>query len=246
MANDLGDMRFSESKGIISKVLVLLLVTTAIYILLGIWIPIIRIHKFNSISDFIYLFIFPLPCTFLAISFLHAAKILYRGISPKGIHKLSVCLSLLFAALVLIIISGFKETLSPKNEPLWDKVPTSIIMIAGGLFFLQIQRWLSKSFSVSQALDYRAHRKSTKLYFGFLGLTIWSDIAGTTEFLSKDPNFEHVPANPWLGALITFGSIPIAVCCYQIGLKLFLKKPQNTNRDDGTSTGFLDSGSSPA
>ncbi|MDH4202145.1 MAG: hypothetical protein OEV87_04565 [Phycisphaerae bacterium] len=130
---------FSEAKRVISKVLALLLVTTAIYILWGVWIPVITIHKFNSLSDFIFLFIFPVPCTFLAIYFFHTATILRRGISSKGIHKLSVCLSLLFAALVLVIISGFKEPLSPKDEPLWSEVSPSFIMIAGGLFFLQIK-----------------------------------------------------------------------------------------------------------
>lgn len=245
MFNNAGRIAFCGKKKVISRILALLFTVTAIYILWGIWAPFIRGHKLKSLFDFISLLDFRVPCTFLAIYFFHVGIILRRGISSKGIYKLSVCLSLLFSALILVIFLGIKESVSPKDTFSLAEVPISLIMIAGGIFFLKIKPSLFKCFSVNEVIDYVRHKVATKLFFGFLALLIWFDFAGKTKFLPKDPNYEYLPDNQWLAGLIIFGSIPLAICCYRIGLKLFLKKPPNIKNNDEAIMEFLDAESSP-
>lgn len=242
MSNNSNETDLCSKKRLISKGLALLLGITAMYILWGVWVPIITKQKFKTLFDLIFLLTFPFPCTALSIYFFHSAGIMWKGISSRGIHKLSVCLSLIFSALLLIIISGIKGSISPRDEFFWTEVPTTFIMIATGLFHLQLKRGLFKSFSVAVVIDYAAHRRATKLYFIFLGLSVWYDIVGATEFLPKYPDFEYLPTNQWLGALITLGSISLAFCCYKMGLKLFLKKPPIVKNNNETTTEFLDAG----
>ena len=153
MPNNSNSAVFCGKKRAISKVLALLLTATALYMLWGIWIPIIKTHEFNSLFDLIFLFIFPVPSTFLAIYFLHTATILRRGISARGIHKFSVCLSLLFAALVLVIFLGIKKFISPSKNFFWMEFPTAFVMIAAGIFFLPVKRGLLRCFSVTDVFD---------------------------------------------------------------------------------------------
>lgn len=176
---------FYGKKAFISKGFALLLGIAAIYMLLGVWIPIITKHKFESLFDFIFLFFFPIPCTLLAIYFFHTAGIIWGEISSRGIRKFSICLSLLLAALLLILISGIRKSISQSDEVFWAEVGTSVIMVTTGLFYLLVKRWIFMCFSVNEVIDYDAHRRATKLYFGFLGLSIWSDIVAITVFLPK-------------------------------------------------------------
>lgn len=236
---------FYEKKEFILKGLAFLLGSAAIYMLWVVWIPAITKHKFDFPFDGIFLLFFSAPCTVLAIYFFHAAVIIWRGISSKGIRKLSVCLSFLLAILLLILVSGIRKSCSSSYEVFWNEVTTSFIMVASGVFYLLIKPWLFKSFSVNEVIDYNAHRKATKLYFGFLVFFTWSTFLATIQLLPKHPDHEYLPSNYWLASLLILGPIPLAFWGYRTGLKFFLKNPHDVNICNGTTAEFLGAESSP-
>ena len=106
-------------------------------------------------------------------------------------------------------------------------------MALGGLFYLAVKHCLFKWFALSEVLDYAAHRRATKVYFGLLAYALWTAMAVTIELLPRDPDYEHVPANEWLAALIVLGSIPLAFGCYRLGLRFFLRPPPETGGNNG-------------
>ncbi|MBN1126172.1 MAG: hypothetical protein JXA82_14280 [Sedimentisphaerales bacterium] len=233
-------------KSVFSKGLALLIGVVGIFAVFSVWVPIITKHRFENFSDVVFLFIFPIPCTLVGLYFLHTAGRLWPGISSNGIHKLSVCLSFIFAIMALNLFSILKESTHVEDDIVWGLLQNFPLIILGGLFYLSVKRCLLKWFSVSEVIDYNAHRKATKLYFFFLALSFWNAISSVTQLLPKNPDYEHVPANQWLEALIIFGSIPPAFWCYRFGLKFFLKEPPDENGHNRSTLECLDAGSSPA
>lgn len=216
-------MKFQQHA--ISKGISLLAGVAGLYILFGIWFPVITKHHFESIFDIVFLFIFSIPVTCVAVYFLYTAGNLWKGISSRGINKLSVCLSIILAVLLLPVLAKIKPANLESDESFWMVMDVPIVMIIAGIFYLFLKKCIHKWYTIEEEYDSNAHTRATKLYFGFLAVFLWSSVSQISNLLPKSPGDEHVPANTWLEGLIIFGSIPFAWGFYRIGLKLFLKKP---------------------
>jgi len=209
---------------LISKVTSIIVGAIGLYIIWGIWWGIIARHQFDSFLDVVFLLIFPIPAILLAVYFLYVAIKIWQDLSYKTACSLSSVISIILALLLLSIIDKFKPTALESIDSIWSHIQVLILMIAAGLFYIALKKFLLKWLCVKEEFDYYKHKKETKLYFGFLAFFIWMAISSTVELLPRDPLYEHSPDNSLLGSLITFGSIAIAYLFYRISLKLFLKK----------------------
>ncbi len=205
-------------KQLLTKALALLISAAALYPLYLIWPPVISDFEYESPREYIFLFIFSIPMTLLAFYFLHSAWILWKGLSPKGIHRLCVCLAWIFAGLLITLVAQLIEA------SLHD-FSTPLIIIAAGLFYLMAKRYLSKWLSVHGQMEYSNRARAAKLYFGFLALFLWQALSTLTNLLPKHPDYEYLPKYDWLVGLVYLGSIIVAFLFYQAGVKMFLKKP---------------------
>ena len=212
-----------RKRQIIAKGISLIIGGLGLYTLWTVWLPIITKYCFESFSDIIFLFIFPVPVTCIAIYFFYTAKILWTGLSSKGVCKLAVSLSIIFAGLLLGRIGDIALTLLDKS--VWSIIEAPFIMIMAGFFYLLAKKGMFGLFSIQQEYDMKAHHRATKLYFGFLAFIIWSSVSNIVDLLPRDPDHEYVPDKRWLTGLILFGSILLAFLIYRIGIKIFLKKP---------------------
>lgn len=206
-------------KQLLAKAIALLISAAALYPLYLIWPPVISDFEYESFSQDFFLFIFPIPMTLLAFYFLHSAWILWKGLSPKGIHRLCVCLAWIFAGLLITLVAQLIEaSLHDFSSPL--------IMIAAGLFYLMAKRYLSKWLSVHGQMEYSNRARAAKLYFGFLALFLWQALSSLLiDLFPRHPDYEYVPKYYWLEVPFFVGSIIVAFLFYQAGVKMFLKKP---------------------
>jgi divalent metal cation (Fe/Co/Zn/Cd) transporter len=221
-----------DKRLVISKGIALLIGGVGLFLIWTTWFHIITRYHFESLWDVLFLFIFPIPCTLVALYLLSAAKCLWLTISSKGIHKLSISLSAIFAVLIFSVVGKLESTIYESDKLFWRLINVPFALIMAGIFYLSVKRCLFKWFSVSEEFDSKAHERATKCYFGFLAFSIWNAVSQTSEFLPKDPQFEHVPQNHWHVILIMFGSLLLAFWIYRLGLKVFLKKPLSVDAEN--------------
>ena len=221
------DKRLAISRGI-----ALLIGAIGLYLLWTIWFSIITNYRSESPWSVLFLFTFPLLCTLVALYFLNAAKCLWQAISSKGICKLSISLSAIFAVLIFSIVGKFESMVYESDKLFWGLIGIPFALIMAGIFYLSVKRCLFKWFSVPEECNLKAHTRATKCYFGILAFSIWNAASETSEFLPRDPQFEYVPQNHWYATLIMLGSIVLAFWIYRLGLKVFLKKSLSVNAEN--------------
>ena len=220
--------KLDKQKQLISKLLAVLISAVACYILWSVWFPIFTKPFFDSPFDYIFLFIFPIPCTLVALYFLNTARHLWTPISSLSIHKLSVSISIIFAITLLGILSKTASAIFPSQKYIENRPTETVAIIIAGLFYLAAKKCLHKWFSVPKEIYPNINRFATKVYFWILAFSVWATVSQTADFLPRNPNNEHSPQSNLLGGLILFGSIPLAFWVYRLGLKLFLKKLPST------------------
>jgi hypothetical protein len=212
-----------KEERIISRGLALFIGAVGLYIVWSVWYSVITRHLYDSVSHIFFLIVFPIPATCVAIYFFHTVIVLWQGLSSRGICKLSIVLSIMFAILLLSISKLIIPDIIAK--PFWSMVSFMFIIILAGIFCLCIKRYIFRWFSVQEEIDFAAHQRAVKLYFGFLAFFLWTTVTRTVDFLPKDTNYKNTPDNMWLTGLIMFGSIFLTIWFYKVAIKIYLKKP---------------------
>ena len=162
----------------------------------------------------------------------YIGKNLWSGFSDQNTRQLSIVISVVIIILLLPLINKLMPTNIFPEEYLWTSILIPILMIFGGLFYLWLRKILFQWLKINEELNYKRPVKVTKIYFGFLSLSIFSAVINIImAFAKKEPGSKNALAEPTMSLILIAVTLLIVSGIYRISVKRFTTETPIEHQD---------------